>query len=74
MGGNNSSTVQRFPFSTPFATATNVGDLAQTTNFGTGISSSDDGYIVGGVFPSGQLHWTYSDFHLLPHHSAWLHW
>ncbi len=48
------STVKRFPFSTPFTTGTDVGNLAGPYNraTGTGNESSIDGYATGGVPPS----------------------
>lgn len=51
-----SNTIDQFPFSTPFATATDVGD-SSTTKFWVGsTSSSTYGYILGGApSPSGSI-------------------
>ena len=40
--------VDRFPFSTPFTTATDVGDLQRPTEVHAGLSSEEDGYLAGG--------------------------
>ena len=46
--------VDRFPFSTPFTTATDIGDLDRPLYWGAGTSDADnDGYIAGGVFGAG---------------------
>jgi hypothetical protein len=40
--------IERFPFSTPFTTATNIGSLSQGRSRGTSQSSLTDGYTSGG--------------------------
>lgn len=42
------NTIDRFPFSTPFTTATDVGDLSITRNYCAGHSSDINGYTSGG--------------------------
>jgi hypothetical protein len=42
------NTIDRFPFSTPFTAATDVGDLSQVKQYSSGQSSSSHGYISGG--------------------------
>jgi outer membrane protein assembly factor BamB len=44
-------TVERFPFSSPFVTATDVGDLNIAARGQRGSSSSSDGYSAGGFGP-----------------------
>jgi hypothetical protein len=41
------NTIDKFPFSTPFTTASNVGNLTSPQERGTGNSSSTDGYHSG---------------------------
>jgi hypothetical protein len=41
--------IDRFPFSSPFTTATDVGDIGDERHSGTGHSSSTDGWHVGGA-------------------------
>jgi len=43
------NTIDRFPFTTPFATATDLADLSGTTEYAAGVSSDVDGYSVGGI-------------------------
>jgi hypothetical protein len=44
-------TIDRFPFSSPFATATDVGDLSETRdNRAAGHQSDSDGYVSGGGY------------------------
>ena len=46
------NTIDRFPFSTPFVTATDVGDISGTARHASsGHSSSTDGYVSGGINP-----------------------
>lgn len=42
------SNIYKFPFSTPFTTATNIGDLSQDRSNGTAQSSETYGYVSGG--------------------------
>jgi hypothetical protein len=47
------SAIDRFPFSSPFTTATDIGDLVVTNIYSMGGSSSNtDGYSLGGVTPT----------------------
>jgi len=41
-------TIDRFPFSSPFVTATNIGSLSQARRGASGQNSSTDGYTSGG--------------------------
>jgi hypothetical protein len=43
----NSNTIDRFPFTTPFTTSTDTGDLTGTRNRVAGCNSSTDGYVTG---------------------------
>lgn len=43
------NTIDRFPFTTPFTTATDIGDLSLTIRESAGQSSSIDGYNSGGT-------------------------
>lgn len=45
---SNVSAIDRFPFSTPFTTATNIGSLTQARYGCSGSSSSTNGYTCGG--------------------------
>ena len=46
------NTIDRFPFSTPFVTATDAGDLSQIRYSSSGQSSPSTGYTSGGItFP-----------------------
>lgn len=46
------NTIDRFPFSTPFTTSTDVGDISGTARHASsGHSSSTDGYVSGGINP-----------------------
>jgi hypothetical protein len=45
--------VNRFPFTGPFTTATDLGELPAAQGWGAGYSSSTDGY-VGGTYPPGE--------------------
>jgi hypothetical protein len=46
-GGAGTAQVDRFPFSTPFVTATDVGDLAVPKRLGRALRSASDGYHAG---------------------------
>lgn len=54
-GGQNAPTyvytIDSFPFTSPFTTATNIGNLSQNRMGGSGQSSSTTGYTSGGVTP-----------------------
>jgi len=56
-GWNNSMPlrIDRFPFSAPFATSTNVGSVVVAGGYGTGQSSDTHGYISGGIVPDGSV-------------------
>jgi hypothetical protein len=45
------NTIDRFPFTTPFTTATDVGDASGVKNQLSGQSSTTDGYVSGGYTP-----------------------
>lgn len=47
-GPTSRNTIDSFPFSTPFTTATDVGDLFQARYYSSGQSSSTHGYVSGG--------------------------
>jgi hypothetical protein len=46
------SQIERFPFSSPFVNATDVGDLTVAAGYQFGNESSTDGYTSGGVLPT----------------------
>ena len=47
-----SQTIERFPFASPFVTATNIGSATAGIQEGAHISSATDGYLVGGFRPA----------------------
>lgn len=46
--------IDRFPFSTPFTTATNIGNLNSNIAYVSGQSSITDGYVSGGYSPTSE--------------------
>jgi hypothetical protein len=47
-GGSGNNTIDKFPFSSPFVTATDAGDLSARANLVAGVSSDTDGFVLGG--------------------------